>query len=118
MRVGGQKLGTVTEFVDAASGEILLQVALSETQVSLISYRLYNSRGELADNSPELRAYPEGLCVRSNDNEVLLDVPSEHDACISYRLYNRSGLLLANSDGKRTQIFAFLRIQGARHPYR
>jgi hypothetical protein len=42
-------------------------------------------------------------------------VPSERDESIQYRLYNLKGTLVTCSDGKRTQIYGGVRIEGNRH---
>lgn len=117
MRVGGQRAGTIVEFVDTSLDEVLLQFATNDAGLMMVAYHLYDSQGELVQQSMP-RRLSDGLCVTTPENEVLLDIPNLPDACISYRLYSRAGRLLAVSDGKRTQIFAYLRIQGAKHPYR
>jgi len=43
---------------------------------------------------------------------VLLEVPAGQEDNLIYYLYNHKGQLLTTSDGKRTQIFGHLRMDG------
>jgi hypothetical protein len=119
MRLGGRRAGNVTMFVDAFSEEVLLKILVNESGACLVSYRLYDASGRLVADSPVPQAFPEGLLIRSNDDELLLEIPQDEEEHICYRLYGRSGELLTNSDGKHTAIYPNLRMDGkTAGPYR
>lgn len=98
--------------MDAPTGEVLLRVGLGEDGYPVVHFRLYDSSGCLAAESEGLESFPDGLLVRSEDGELLLDVPAEPDGHIQYCLYNQKGVLLTCSDGVSTRIQALLRMEG------
>jgi len=63
----------------------------------------------VAESGPQF--YPEGLTVVAPDGDLLLEIPDQPDAIVRYRLFNRGGTLLTCSDGARTQIYGFLRME-------
>ena len=113
MKLSGRKANSVLAFVDAGSGEALLRATADSHSEPLLAYHLYDSRGDLVADVPEPASYPDGLTVTANDGEVLLHVPAKAGESIHYRLYNRDGFLMTWSDGLRTQIFGFLRMDSA-----
>ena len=52
------------------------------------------------------------IAVIDEDGEVLFAVQPGEPATVTYRLYNHKGTLLTVSDGTRTQIFGYLRMDG------
>jgi hypothetical protein len=116
MKLGGHRPGSSTSFVDAASGEVLLQVSTLPNGMSQFSFRLYDSKGQLVRESDGARLFPDGLLIEDASQELLLRLPTDIAANIEYRLYNSAGNLLTCSDGTRTQIFAYLRIDGVGSP--
>ena len=111
MRMGSRRAGTSTSFVDSELSEVLLTFSSDETGSTQVSFCLYDSQGALVQDSEGFQRFPEGLVVRDACGELLLDLPAEADAFVQYRLFNRSGRLLTWSDGARTQIFGFLRME-------
>ncbi len=79
-----------------------------------IAFRLYDALGTLVAESAGVDAPPDGLTVRCRGGELLLKIPKKPEAAIQYRLYNCEGRLLTTSDGERTKIYGFLRMEGAR----
>lgn len=119
MRLEGRKPGNVTLFIDGSSEEVVLRIQIDDAGRPLIGFRLYDSQGQLVKDSNEPQAFPEGLNVTSPDGEVLLDLPAGHQGDIAYKLYSRGGHLLTLSDGLRTQVFSYLRMEGkGTAPYR
>jgi hypothetical protein len=121
VRLDNQRPGTSTAFLDAVSGEQLLQMATDEQGVLLVAYRLYDDCGSLVAESPGLTEPPFGLTVHSSSGDLLLDVPTNIGGVIQYRLYGATGNLLTHSDGIRTKIYPQLRMEGVtrawvRHP--
>ena len=112
MRLGTRKPGTSTTFIDATSGEDILQVASDESGLIFMAFRLYDATGRFVAASEGLQRCPAGVNICCRDGELLLDVPGDKDACIQYRLYNRDGVLLTISDGARTRIYPLLRMEG------
>src|SRR5262245_34404449 len=114
MQVGNRKPGATTGFADSANDEVLLQIGADEDGTVLVSYRLYDAQGQVVAESSEFTRCSQGLRISAPYGDVLLDIPAPPGERISYRLYNRTGMLLTCSDGQRTQIFSFLRMQGSR----
>ena len=114
MRLGGHRPGTITSFVDGASGDVLLQVASAANGEPRIAFRMFDGHGNLVSDSDGFQSYPGGLLVRDAMGELLLLLPAEPEGNIQYRLYSSSGRLLAASDGARTQIFGGLRLDGSK----
>jgi hypothetical protein len=112
MRLGHRRLGTSVAFVDAPTGEVILNVGLDADGHFLIRFRLYDSGGCPAAESGGISPFPDGVKIHSRDGELLLDVPAELDANIRYRLYNRGGELLTCSDGVCTKIEPCLHMEG------
>jgi hypothetical protein len=112
MKLGGRRAGSITLFIDTASDEVVLKIQTDENGRPLVAFKLYDSYGQLVVDSPEPRAFPEGLCINSPDNEVLLQLPADQQGPISYKLYSRKGTLLTHSNGERTRVFASLRMDG------
>jgi hypothetical protein len=56
-----------------------------------------------------------GIAVRCNASELLLEIPKKAGANLQYRLYNSDGQLLTWSDGTRTKIYPYLRMDGVAH---
>lgn len=111
MKLNARRPGTSTKFIDATSGEDILQVASDENGVLFMAYHLYDSNGALVAESAELKHCPGGVTVHCADGELLLDIPVGCDGYVQYRLYNSDGHLLTASDGARTQIFPLLRME-------
>jgi hypothetical protein len=108
-------------FIDAASGEQLLQMATDQHGVLLVAYHLYDDCGALVAESPGLTEPPFGLTVHARNGDLLLDMPASIGGIIQYRLYGTNGTLLTHSDGVRTKIYPQLRMEGVtrawvRHP--
>lgn len=115
MRPDTRRPGSAMTFIDATSGEDIFQVGSDENGLLFLSFHLYDSNGCCVAESDGPVHYPDGLVVRCDQGEVLLDVPAEASSDISYRLYNSSGHLLTTSDGTRTKIFPLLRMEGVAH---
>jgi hypothetical protein len=111
MRMQNRKPSTSTTFVDASSGEDILQMASTEDGLLLLAYRLYDAAGNLVVDSDGLSSYPEGLVITDPAGEVLLEVPNDSSGNVKYCLYNSNGALLTRSDGVRTRIFPLLRME-------
>ncbi|MEX2159620.1 MAG: hypothetical protein WEB04_09490 [Dehalococcoidia bacterium] len=112
MRLDTRRPGTSTTFIDAASGEHILQVACDEGGLFFMAYHLYDDSGALVAESPGLEHVPLGLAIESDSGEMLLNIPLEITGDIQYRLYANSGRLLTSSDGARTMIYPHLRMEG------
>jgi len=106
--------GTSTSFVDASADEPLLQVAWDKDGLVQLAFRIYDGSGQLVADSGGLAPVCEGVTIVDEAGEILLDVPANADEHIHYRLYNSKGLLLTYSDGSRTQIFGFLKMEAKR----
>ncbi|MEX0786947.1 MAG: hypothetical protein WD939_09940 [Dehalococcoidia bacterium] len=78
----------------------------------LLSFRLYDSTGNLAASTDGFKQFPKGLSVSCEAGEQLLDVPRDLSKPFQYRLYNSEGRLLTWSDGVRTKIYPHLRMEG------
>lgn len=111
MRLSQRKANTILRFRDADSGETLLALTSDARGQVLWSYRLYDADATLVADCEDPKLLPEGLQVLTPGGELLLNVPSVADAAITYRLYNSRGFLTTASDGLKTQIFGFLRIE-------
>jgi hypothetical protein len=117
MKLGGHRPGSLTSFVDGASGEALLQVAADPSGEPRIAFKLFDCDGNLVSESQGLESFPEGLRIEAN-SELLLLIPPDPQSSLQYRLYSRDGRLLTCSDGSRTQIYGGLRLDGAKPPSR
>ena len=118
MKLGGHRPGSLTAFVDGSTGEMLLQISADPNGDPRVSFRLFDSNGNLAQESDGFNVYPKGLDVRGANDEQLLELPDDPSGNVKYRLYNSEGRLLTTSDGSRTQILGGLRIEGAKAPSR
>jgi hypothetical protein len=118
MKLGGHRPGSLTAFVDGASGEVLLQIAADANGEPRVAYRIFDCDGNLVDDSDGFQTFPEGLRLVSAAQELLLQIPPEPSGDIQYRIYSPAGRLLTCSDGSRTQILNGLRIEGAKAPSR
>jgi hypothetical protein len=118
MKLGGHRPGSLTAFVDGASGETLLQIAADSNGEPRVAYRLFDCDGNLVQDSDGFHTYPEGLSLISTSQELLLHIPPDPSGDIQYRIYSPAGRLLTCSDGSRTQILNGLRIEGAKAPSR
>ena len=109
MKLVAKRAGSCTSFVDSMLDEPLLQFSWRDDGSIDMAFHLYNALGVLvADSGGD--APVAAVCIASEDGEVLLDVPIGAERHIRYRLYNSAGNLLTASDGARTQIFGFLRM--------
>jgi hypothetical protein len=116
MLLGTRRAGTSTSFIDSECGELLLSFTSDHEGNTRVAFCLYDARGTLVDQNESPQTYPEGLTVRDEAGELLLDLPSKPDAPVQYRLFNKTGRLLTWSDGARTQIFGLLRMEHAAAP--
>ena len=112
MRTSGRRPGNFTKFVDTSREEVLLEVVSDDDGRTCIGYTLYDSAGQLVASRSEPAPCPQGLSISAGDGELLLQMTAEEDTAITYRLYNHTGKLLTLSDGKRTQIYGHLRMDG------
>jgi hypothetical protein len=112
VKLENRKLGSFIGFVDSASDETLLRIAVGEEGTLFVAFRLYDRLGglvaECAGEEPSLR----DIHVECGGGETLLDVPADRTSHIQYRLYNGRGDLITASDGARTQVFGLLRMEG------
>lgn len=113
MKLGARKGGTSTSFVDTDSDEVLLQFSWDAAGLTYLAYHLYDESGGLVADSGGVLPVRR-VCILGAKDELLLDVPEDSEQHIRYRLYNREGRLLTVSDGVRTQIFGFLRMEPRR----
>ena len=113
MKLVPRKTGTFTHFIDFDSDEILLRIETNKVGLPIIGFKLYDSCGKLVSVQDEAKSFPQGLRIRSFEDESLLVLPAEDNGNVEYRLYNGQGKLLTSSDGKRTQIFSGLRVEGS-----
>ena len=111
MKLNARRPGTSTRFIDATSGEDILQVALDENGLLFLAYHLYDASGALVAESVGLELCSERVTVHCAEGDLLLEVPINCDGYVQYRLYNSNGHLLTSSDGERTQIFPLLRME-------
>ena len=110
----GRRPGAFVAFVDSYTEETVLRIESDIKGNELITYRLYDSSGDLVSALDEPRSFPEGLDVTTGDSESLLHLPSDREDSVTYRLYSPKGFLMTCSDGCRTQIFGSLRIEGSK----
>jgi hypothetical protein len=118
MKLGGHRPGSLTSFVDGASGETLLQIAADSNGDPRVAFKLFDCDGNLVQETEGFQTFPEGLCLQSLSEEQLLLLPTDPLGDIQYKLYAPDGRLLAASDGARTQILNGLRLEGAKAPSR
>jgi hypothetical protein len=101
-------------FVDAFSGETFLRLQCNEEEIDLIAFRLYDKNGDVTADSDGLHQYRDGLTICDSLGEILLLIPTTRQESVQYRIYNTLGSLITCSDGKRTQLYAGVRIEGNR----
>jgi hypothetical protein len=118
MKLGGHRPGSLTSFVDGASGETLLQIAADPNGDPRVAFKLFDCDGNLVQDSGGFQSFPEGFRLVSPAEELLLLLPPDPLGDIHYKLYAPDGRLLAASDGSRTQILNGLRLEGAKAPSR
>lgn len=106
--------GAFVAFVDSFTEETFLRFECDAGDHDVISYHLYDRYGCLVADSDGAHGYPGGVEISDRDGEVLLFVPAERDENVLYRLYSVRGALVTCSDGKRTEIFGGLRLEGNR----
>jgi hypothetical protein len=99
-------------FIDTSRDEVLLRFQIDAQGLPLIGFTLYDAAGVLVADAPEPQAYPDGVTIKAPDEEVLFAVMPDEPATVTYRLYNHKGTLLTESDGTRTQIYGYLRMDG------
>ena len=107
-----RRAGTLVAFIDTSSEERLLEVQCDAGGEDLVAFHLYDGKGTLVLDSGGPKPFPHGTEVRDENDELLLLVPEGAEAHVQYRLYNRSGILMTCSDGVRTQVFRYLRMEG------
>ena len=81
----------------------------------LLAFHLYDGAGCLVAESAGFEHFPEGVTIRSNKGELLLNIPPNLNGHVRYKLYNCNGHLLTTSDGARTKIYPELRMEGVGH---
>ena len=118
MKLGGHRPGSLTAFVDGATGETLLQIAADPNGDPRVAFRIFDCDGNLVEDSDGFQTYPEGLSLHGANQELLLLIPPEPSGDVQYRIYNPEGRLLTYSDGSRTRILGGLRLEGAKAPSR
>jgi hypothetical protein len=111
MRTGRNRPGISTDFIDNEFQEVLLRIGCSADGEPLVAFRLYDCTGALVAQTDAFTRFPTGITVQASDGTVLLNVPEPPLDSITYALYNRQGHLLTCSDGQRTQVYAFLRME-------
>ena len=94
MLLGTRRAGTSTSFIDSECGELLLSFSSDHEGNTRVAFCLYDSRGTLVDQNESAKTYPEGLTIRDEAGELLLDLPSKPDGSVQYRLFNKTGRLL------------------------
>src|SRR4051812_16434248 len=99
-------------FIDTSRDEVLLRFQIDAQGLPMIGYTLYDASGALVADAPEPQLYPDGVTISSSTDEVLFAVKAGEPATVIYRLYNHKGTLLTESDGTRTQIYGYLRMDG------
>lgn len=112
MRLDTKRPGTSTTFLDATSGEAILQLACDAEGLLFVAYHLYDASGAFVAESAGLVRLLPGLAIRCAKGEMLLDVPADCNRSVCYCLYNSDGRLLTISDGVRTKIYPLLQMTG------
>src|SRR3954468_22353216 len=112
MQLTGRQPGSLMSFIDTSRDEVLLRFQIDPQGLPLIGFTLYDASGSLVADAPDLQLYSEGVTISAADGEVLFAVMPDEPATVIYRLYNHKGALLTVSDGTRTQIFGYLRMDG------
>ena len=108
----GRRPGAFTSFVDSFTEETILRIEASPAGEILVTFHLYDSHGTLVQDSDGSHCFPTGTQVRSDEDEMLLNVPDDRESLVSYCLYNHTGALLTRSDGMRTELFGGVRVIG------
>jgi len=111
MRLDARRPGTSTTFIDSASGEHVLQVAMDDDGSLFIAYHLYDECGALVADSAGLEEPHLGLAIHSEAGMLLLNIPADAGDHIKYRLHGSNGRLLTHSDGARTRIYPHLQME-------
>jgi hypothetical protein len=106
--------GTSIIFIDTDSEERLLEVQCDADGHDLVAFHLYDREGTLVSDSLGPQSFPNGIEVRSADDELLLSVPCDADGYVQYRLYTHAGILMTCSDGIRTQVYRYLRMESGK----
>ena len=104
--------GSLTSFVDSMHSEVILRVHVDGHGQSMFGFTLYDASGGLVADAPDLKPYPQGVTIATDAGEVLLSVSGDAESKVSYRLYNHTGVLLTESDGSRTRIYGYLKMDG------
>ena len=113
MKLGARKPGTSTSFVDSATDEVLLQFSWDADGIRHLAYHLYDADGSLVADSGGVLPL-EAVNIEGREQELLLNVPQDQNAPVRYRLYSRRGVLITSSDGARTQIYSYLKMEPGR----
>ena len=113
MKLGSRRPGTSTSFIDTSADEVLLRFSWGEAGLPELAFHIYDALGNLVADSGGASLVEAGVRITDAQGEILLDVPGP-DQLICYRLYNCQGRLITSSDGSRTQIYGFLKMEGAR----
>lgn len=116
MRLANRRPGSSTSFIDAATGDVLLEVSSDRDGALLVSFCLYDDQGTLVARTEGFERLREPRRVVDSSGEVLLDLPADPSTPVRYRLFTRGGDLLTCSDGVRTMIYGSLRMQGVTGP--
>jgi hypothetical protein len=111
MRAGRNRPGVSTDFIDNENHETLLRVGCSAEGQPIVAFHLYDCNGNLVAETEAFTSFPTGVRITANNGDVLLNIPEAPEEQITYRLYSRGGALLTCSDGQRTQVYAFLRME-------
>ncbi len=115
MRLTAKRPGASTSFVDSQVEEALLKFSWKDDGSIDVAFHIYDACGQLVADSAGDRPLS-AMVITADDGEVLLDIPAEATLPIRYRLRSQAGNLLTTSDGSRTQIFAFLRMESKGPP--
>ncbi len=116
MRLANRRPGWSTSFVDAATGDVLLEVSFDKDAAPLVAFCLYDSKGTVVARTEGPERLREPRRVVDSNGVLLLDLPADRSRPIRYRLFSRGGGLLTCSDGVRTTIYGSLRMQGVTGP--
>ncbi len=112
MRLANRRPGWSTSFIDAATGDVLLEVSFDRDGTPLVAFCLYDEDGALVARTEGLERLKEPRRVVDSSGQLLLELPTDLSRPICYRLFTRGGDLLTCSDGVRTTIYGSLRMQG------
>ncbi|MDI6857299.1 MAG: hypothetical protein QME71_03175 [Dehalococcoidia bacterium] len=110
-RLGHRRPGTSIAFIDAPTGEVILNIGIDEDGGSRVFFHLYDSAGRPVADSGNAVPFPDGLTVCCSHGELLLKLPADLDGHICYRLYTSGGDLLGQSDGIHTTVGPRLKME-------